>query len=60
VNAGLVDEVSVLILPLVDGRSEHPSSFEVAMEKWHAPAYLKLASVEQKEHGALWLRYMKA
>lgn len=60
VNAGLVDEVSVLILPLVDGRTEHPSSFEVAMEKWQAPAYLKLASVEQKEHGAVWLRYMKA
>ncbi|MFM0167944.1 dihydrofolate reductase family protein [Paraburkholderia sediminicola] len=60
VNAGLVDEVSVLILPLVDGRSEHPSSFEVAMEKWQAPAYLKLTSVEQKEHGAVWLRYTKA
>ncbi|REG51918.1 riboflavin biosynthesis pyrimidine reductase [Paraburkholderia sp. BL6669N2] len=59
VNAGLVDEVSVLILPLVDGRSEHPSSFEVAMEKWQAPAYLKLTSVEQKEHGAVWLRYTK-
>ncbi|TDY20987.1 riboflavin biosynthesis pyrimidine reductase [Paraburkholderia sp. BL6665CI2N2] len=59
VNAGLVDEVSVLILPLVDGRSEHPSSFEVAMEKWRAPAYLKLTSVEQKEHGAVWLRYTK-
>ncbi|MFM0550423.1 dihydrofolate reductase family protein [Paraburkholderia sediminicola] len=60
VNAGLVDEVSVLILPLVDGRSEHPSSFEVAMEKWQAPAYLKLTLVEQKEHGAVWLRYTKA
>lgn len=60
VHAGLVDEVSVLIMPLVDGRSEHPSSFEVAMAKWQAPAYLKLASVEQKEHGAVWLRYTKA
>lgn len=60
VNAGLVDEVSVLILPLVDGRSEHPSSFEVPMQKWQAPAYLKLASVEKKEHDCVWLRYTKA
>jgi riboflavin biosynthesis pyrimidine reductase len=36
VNAGLVDEVSVLILPLVDGRSEHPSSFEVSMDNWRS------------------------
>lgn len=59
VNAGLVDEVSVLIVPLVDGRSEHPSSFEIAMDKWQAPAYLKLASVEKMEHDAVWLRYSK-
>lgn len=60
VNAGLVDEVSVLILPLVDGRSEHPSSFEVAMEKWKAPAYLKLTSVEKTDHDGIWLRYTPA
>jgi riboflavin biosynthesis pyrimidine reductase len=59
VNAGLVDEVSVLIIPLVDGRSEHPSSFEVAMDKWQAPAYLRLMSVERKEPDAVWLRYAK-
>jgi riboflavin biosynthesis pyrimidine reductase len=59
VNAGLVDEVSVLILPLVDGRTEHPSSFEVSMQAWKKPAYLKLKSVEQVEHDAIWLRYSK-
>jgi riboflavin biosynthesis pyrimidine reductase len=59
VNAGLVDEVSVLIIPLVDGRSKHPSSFEVAMEKWQAPAYLKLTSVEKMDDDAVWLRYRK-
>jgi riboflavin biosynthesis pyrimidine reductase len=59
-NAGLVDEVSVLILPLVDGRSEHPSSFEVAMQAWRGPGYLKLAALEKLEHDALWLRYLKA
>jgi riboflavin biosynthesis pyrimidine reductase len=59
VNAGLVDEVSVLILPLVDGRTEHPSSFEVAMNAWKAPAYLTLHSVEKTDHDAVWLRYAK-
>ena len=60
VNAGLVDEVSVLILPLVDGRSAHPSSFEVPMEQWRAPAYLKLMSIEKAGRDSVWLRYMKA
>jgi riboflavin biosynthesis pyrimidine reductase len=60
VNAGLADEVSVLILPLVDGRSAHPSSFEVPMEQWRAPAYLKLMSVEKAGRDSVWLRYMKA
>lgn len=59
VNAGLVDEVSVLILPLVDGRTEHPSSFEVAMDAWKKPAYLKLKSVEQVAHDGVWLRYSR-
>ncbi len=60
VNAGLVDEVSVLILPLVDGRREHPSSFEVAMDEWQAPAHLKLVSFEKVDHDGVWLRYKKA
>ena len=60
VNSGLADEVSVLILPLVDGRSAHPSSFEVPMEQWRAPAYLKLMSVEKAGRDSVWLRYMKA
>lgn len=60
VNAGLVDEVSVLLVALVDGRCEHPSSFEVAMDKWQAPTYLNLESVEKLEHGAIWLRYLVA
>ena len=57
VNAGLVDEVSVLILPLVDGRGEHPASFEVSGETWHAPTYLTLTSAEIQDGGGVWLRY---
>lgn len=59
VNAGLVDEVSVLILPLIDGRGEHPASFEVSKEAWKAPAYLKLASADIQEGGGVWLRYKR-
>ncbi|MCQ2993507.1 dihydrofolate reductase family protein [Pseudomonas syringae] len=56
-NAGLVDEVSVLLLPLIDGRGEHPASFEVSTEAWKQPAYLKLESAEVQDGGGVWLRY---
>jgi len=60
VNAGLVDEVSVLLIPLVDGRGEHPASFEIGKAAWKQPAYMALQSVEQEEGGAVWLRYTPA
>lgn len=59
VNAGLVDEVSVLILPLVDGRGEHPASFEVTPADWKQAAHLTLSSAEVQDGGAVWLRYTK-
>jgi len=59
-NAGLVDEVSVLLLPLIDGRGEHPASFEVSAQVWRQPAYLKLTSAEVQEGGGVWLRYKLA
>ncbi|QRX82525.1 dihydrofolate reductase family protein [Glaciimonas sp. PAMC28666] len=59
VNAGLVDEVSVLILPLIDGRGEHPASFEIAKDAWTTPIYLTLASAEVQDGGGVWLRYKK-
>lgn len=60
VNAGLVDEISVLVLPLIDGRGEHPASFEVAKDAWVKPTYLTLASAEVQQGGAVWLRYRRA
>ncbi|WP_268800864.1 RibD family protein [Pseudomonas huanghezhanensis] len=57
VAAGLVDEVSVLLLPLVDGRGDHPASFEIAPETWKQPAHLTLDSAEVQEGGGVWLRY---
>ena len=59
VNAGLVDEVSVLILPLIDGRGEHPASFEIGKDSWTKPTYLTLTSAEIQEGGGVWLRYKK-
>ncbi len=56
-NAGLVDEVSVLVLPLIDGRGEHPASFEVSAQAWKQPAYLTLTSAEVQDGGGVWLRY---
>ncbi|MCQ3029717.1 dihydrofolate reductase family protein [Pseudomonas syringae] len=56
-NTGLVDEISVLLLPLIDGRGEHPASFEVSTEAWKQPAYLKLESAEVQDGGGVWLRY---
>lgn len=57
VHADQVDEVSVLILPIVDARSEHPGSFEVDADTWTHPAYLTLKSADVQEGGAIWLRY---
>jgi riboflavin biosynthesis pyrimidine reductase len=57
INAGLGDEVSVLILPLVDGRGEHPASFEISKEAWKSPTYLTLSSAEVQDGGGVWLRY---
>jgi riboflavin biosynthesis pyrimidine reductase len=60
VNAGLVDEVSVLILPLIDGRGHHPASFEIAEDSWKQPSYLKLDSAEVQDGGGVWLRYKRS
>ena len=59
VDAGVVDEVSVLILPLIDGRGEHSASFEISKDTWTKPTYLTLTSAEIQEGGGVWLRYKK-
>jgi len=45
---------------LIDGRGEHPASFEVSAEAWKQPAYLKLVSAEVQDGGGVWLRYKTA
>lgn len=57
---GLVDELSLVIYPGIDGLSGVPSIFEYVGSATDRPAAgqsLQLLSAEQREHGVMWLRY---
>lgn len=58
-RAGLVDELSVLVAPVVDGRSGAPALFDLEPG---APALggLTLAEVERRAGDVVWLRYRVA
>lgn len=55
-RAGLVDEVSLLIAPVVDGRMGTPAVFD---EEGDEPSFarLSLEDVERRGDDVLWLRY---
>jgi riboflavin biosynthesis pyrimidine reductase len=55
-RAGLIDEVSVLIAPVADGRVGTPALFDVDGND-STPHRLSLESVERREGNVLWLRY---
>lgn len=55
-QAGLVDEVSLLLLPGIDGRHAIPAIFDGVVDH-HSVVPLKLESVEKREGDALWIRY---
>jgi riboflavin biosynthesis pyrimidine reductase len=55
-RAGLIDEVSVLIAPVADGRVGTPALFDVDGND-STPQRLSLESVERREGNVLWLRY---
>jgi 2,5-diamino-6-(ribosylamino)-4(3H)-pyrimidinone 5'-phosphate reductase len=55
-RAELVDEVSVLVAPVVDGRVGSPTIFDVEGASMQ-PRRLALHSVEQRADDVLWLRY---
>jgi len=54
-GAGLVDEVSLLIAPVVDGRMGSPSVFDLSANG--TPYRLALDSTEQRADDLVWLRY---
>ncbi|HEY9194954.1 MAG TPA: dihydrofolate reductase family protein [Mucilaginibacter sp.] len=57
-NAELIDELSILLLPIADGAEKTQTTFEVSDYLPERPASLmKLARVEQLEHDVLWLNY---
>ena len=55
-RAGLVDEVSLLVAPVVDGRVGTPALFDIDGADVE-PRRLKLASVDQRADDIVWLRY---
>jgi riboflavin biosynthesis pyrimidine reductase len=55
-RAGLVDDVSLLVAPVVDGRVGTPALFDVA-DAGVAPRRLALEHVERRADDVLWLRY---
>lgn len=55
-RAGLVDEVSLLVAPVVDGRAGTAALFDVVGDA--TPHRLTLDSVERRSGDMLWLRYL--
>lgn len=55
-RGGLIDEVSLLIAPVADGRVGTPSLFDVMGESG-TPRGLVLDGVERRAGDVLWLRY---
>jgi riboflavin biosynthesis pyrimidine reductase len=56
-QADLVDEVSLLLAPGIDGRHEIPAVFDGVNSASKAVVPLKLKSVERRERDMLWLMY---
>ena len=56
-QADLVDELSVLLVPGIDGRHDVPPVFDGVNPAHKAAVPLKLKSVDRRERDTLWLRY---
>jgi riboflavin biosynthesis pyrimidine reductase len=56
IQAGLIDELSLLVAPISDGRIGTPALFDVE-GTYTKPLQLSLQSVEQLSDGVVWLRY---
>lgn len=56
-QAGLVDEVSLLLVAGIDGRHDIPSVFDGLDAGRKTAVPLRLKSVENRDNDALWIRY---
>ena len=56
-QAGLIDEVSLLLAPGIDGRKGGTTLFDGISDKGCIPVPLQLEKVECLENGIVWLRY---
>ena len=56
-QGGLVDEISLLVVPGIDGRHEIPAVFDGISPSRKKAVPLRLQSVARRKGDALWLRY---
>lgn len=57
-NEGLIDELSLLLLPIADGTPHTPTTFEVGTDlQKQSATVLRLLEVQQLDLGVLWLKY---
>lgn len=57
-NEGLIDELSLLILPIADGTPKSPTTFEVGEYLEKRPSTpLRLIEIKPLENEVVWLRY---
>lgn len=56
-QTGLIDEVSLLVAPGIDGRKNGTSVFDGIVEMEHLPIRLHLTGLERLENDVIWLRY---
>ncbi len=56
-KAGLVDELSLLVVPSIDGRHDIPAVFDGLNPSKKKATALRLKSIERRKRDALWLRY---
>ena len=59
--AGLLDEVSVMIAPGIDGRLGQPALFDGMTDRdGYLPVRLKYQTSQVLDNGVIWLRYLPA
>ena len=59
-QAGLVDEISLVIPPVIDGATNVATAFDDSgFTSGHDPVAMKLKDVQKLEGDAVWLRYTK-